>query len=104
MADAAMDDAMFVTTQKGRDFITTPLAAMEGVDMLPALGGEKNTRVLKRMGITAAKQVFGLYLQFNDPEDFADFLEGKGARFPNDKLRQELLAVLGAKWEVIKNL
>lgn len=90
-------------TQKGRNFIATPLDSMVDVYDLPSVG-EKGAEVLESMGITTTKQVFGLYLQFNDPDDFTDFLEGKGFVFSNQKHRSELLAALGGKWDIIKNL
>lgn len=59
----------------------------------------RNELKLGELGIRSPKQLFGLYLQFQDPDDFIDFLEGHGLKFV-DVGRSELLALLAIKWEL----
>jgi Barrier to autointegration factor len=93
------------TTNAAKNFIENPLKVMGKVTDLPGIG-KAAAGVLEPLGIKSSRQLFGLYLQFEDAEDFADFLEGKGIKWhPNQHCkdpRAELLNTLQQKWLVVQ--
>jgi hypothetical protein len=48
--------------------------------------------------------LFGLYLQFDDPDDFILFLAERDVKFANAKHRDEFLRAFAAKKEIIQEL
>jgi hypothetical protein len=93
------------TTNAAKNFIENPLKVMGKVTDLPGIG-KATAKILEPLGIKSSRQMFGLYLQFEDPEDFADFLEGKGVKwYPSGYVkdpRNELLNTLKQKWLVVQ--
>lgn len=95
------------STAASKNFLANPLKTMGKVTDLPGIG-QASAKVLEGLGITSSKQMFGLFLQFDDPDDFIDFLEGKGLKFTanqhNKDPKGELKSVLGEKWDIIKEM
>ena len=73
---------MSTTSQVKRDFLKEPLGT-ESVTIVPGIGEVLGDKLIKKKGISTAKQLFGHYLIA--PDDFKDLIMSVGGNSKHQK-------------------
>lgn len=99
------EDKMVTTSKKAEDFVKTPFESSKKLTSLPGIGPVSSAK-LATIRIFTSYHLLGLWLQFDNKEEFFDHLESTcGIKFVSNQhgnARQELMQALHAKWKIME--